>query len=241
MTDMTAQAENQHVFLRLISPMSDEARDLGLSAFSKGGLYAPDVQGHKDQCVIGRVLTKGPGNVSRGELNRCTLNIGDLVIFNLFHRTNELVLMGDNVSTCNWENIMAKLAVSDETKTIEMTPLQGYIVCKTNPEVAQRIIMGDSKIIAPYGDAQMSGNPDTDERGRPRHQSKVAVEEVLQVGPGAVVDGMWQEPTQEPGDFVLYDTSTTPVRFTAGGQTFTLVHMRTVLLTLRTPPVSPDN
>jgi co-chaperonin GroES (HSP10) len=241
MTDMTAQGCNQHVFLRIISPMSDEARDLGISAFSKGGLYAPDVQGHRDQCVIGQVLTKGPGNVSRGELNPCIVEAGDLVLFNLFHRTNELILMGDNVSTCNWENIMAKLSVNDETKDLEMEPLQGFIICKTNELIAQRVMMGKSKIIAPYGDAQMSGNPVTDERGRPSHQSKVAVEEVVQSGPGAVVDGLWQEPTQRQGDFIMYDTSTTPVRFTAGGQTFTLVHMRHVLLTLRMAPVSPDN
>lgn len=232
--NILAQAENQHVFLRMVAPMSDEARDLGLTAFTKeGGLVAPDATSIREQGVIGEVLTKGPGNVSRGTLNACTVKAGDLVLFNLYHKTNDLLLQGDGVVTCNWENVMAKLSVNDAEKSVDLTPLQGFIVCKTNEIAARKIMMGKSMIHAPYGDAQYSGNPETDDKGRPKFQAKVAVEEVVQAGPGAVVDGLWQEPSQSPGDFVMYDTSVSPVRFTMAGQTFTLVHMRHVLLTIR--------
>lgn len=232
--NFTVQAEQQHVVGRIVDMMSDEARDMGLVAFSKSsGLHTPDTSQFRDKCVVMQVLTKGPGNVSRGTLNPCLVNPGDYVLINLYHRSHELTIQGDTVSAFNWENVMGRLNVNDKEKCIEMEPLQGFIVCQTDEKAAHSIMMGQSRIINPGGDAMYSGDGSTDEKGRPKLQIKVAIEKVVQVGPGAVVDGLWQEPTQSAGDHVLYDTSVSPVRFTIAGQTYTLVHMRHVIMTFR--------
>jgi co-chaperonin GroES (HSP10) len=128
---------------------------------------------------------------------------------------------------------MGRLDVNQETKMVDLCPLQGFIVCKTNEARAQRIMMGDSKIIAPFGDAQLSGGSEYTPDGRKQTQMKVAVEEVVQQGPGAVVDGMWQEPNCRQGDMLVYDTSVSPISFTIGGQKYTLVHQRHVIMTCR--------
>lgn len=188
--------------------------------------------GRRDKTVVLEVINSGPGNVSRGTLNPTTVEPGDLVIANLYHRSHELIVFGQNVSTFNWENIMAKLSVNEMNKTVDIVPLQCFIVCKINEKRAQRTMMGDSVIINPNGDALLTGSS-TDERGRPTQQLKVACEEVVSVGPGAVVDGMWQEPKCQVGDMIYYDTSTTPVTFMAGGQSYTLVHWRSVILSFR--------
>lgn len=233
-SNFSVQAENQHVAVKVLDPHSEEARNLGLTAFSReGGLITPDTDGFREKVVVSEVLTAGPGNVSRGTLNPCTVVPGDLVLFNLYHRTHDILMQGVSVAMVNWENVMAKLEVNEAAKEVQLLPLQGYIVCKTNELRAQRIMMGASRIIAPYGDAQMSGNPETDEKGRPKLQAKTAVEDVVQQGPGAVVDGMWQEPSVRAGDAIMYDTSVSPVRFTISGQTFTLVHMRHVMFAFR--------
>ncbi len=235
MSDATIQGENQHVIGRLLDPMSEAAKALGLSAFSReGGLIEPDASPLKDKTCVMEVLTCGPGNVSRGALNPCTIQHGQLVIANLFHRTHEIMVQGENVCTFNWENIMARINVNDAEQTIDLEPLQGFIICRVNEARARHIMMGQqARILAPGGDAQLSGGTRYDERGRPKEQIKVAVEDVVQVGPGAVIDGLWQEPTQKPGDAVMYDTSVSPVRFTIGGHTVTLVHMRHVIMTIR--------
>lgn len=218
------QGENQHVLARVV--------DWQGGSFE---VYAPDQTiGRRDKTIVVRVICAGPGNVSRGTLNPCRLFPGDLALVNLYHRSHELVLGGHNCSTFNWENIMARISVNESEKAIELSPLQGYIVCKTNEARAQYVMMGESKIINPSGDAQLSGGGSFDPRtGKRVEQIKVACEEVVQVGPGAVIDGLWQEPRCKPGEMVLYDTSVTPVKFMAGGQSLTLIHWRAVMFTFR--------
>ncbi len=220
------EAHHQHVLARIT--------DWQASSFS---IKAPDQTiGRKDKTVVLEVVTMGPGNVSRGTLNECTLVSGDLIIANLYHRSHELLVFGQSVSTFNWENIMAKIEVDDINKTVGILPLQSFVVCRTNEKRAQRVMMGEkSAILNPNGDALLTGEA-FDERGKPRHQLKIACEEVVSVGPGSVVDGLYQVPNCQPGDMVYYDTSTTPISFTAAGQSFTLVHSRCIVLSFRDIP-----
>lgn len=220
------QSEHQHVWARVLDTFG--------GSFALHGVN--QTIGRRDKTIVAEVFRAGPGNVSRGTLNACMLKPGDLVLVNLYHRSHELTVLGVNLSTFNWENIMAMIRIDEAKKAIQLTPLQGFIVTRTNEDRAQLVMMGHlaGKIINPSGDAQVTGGSSFDERGKRVEQIKVACEEVVHVGPGAVIDGLWQEPRCKPGDMVLYDTSTTPVSFTAGGQSFTLIHWRCVLGTFRT-------
>jgi len=225
-------AEHQHVLCRLFPWESV----FGGSFSADTGLVAPDQEiGRRDRCVVLEVVTAGPGNVSRGTLNPCTIKEGDIVVANLFHRSHTPTVAGHNFSLFNWENIMAKIDIDEVNKGISMAPLQAYLICQPNEERAHRFIMGKSMIMNPGIDMQVSGGDRFDERGKPKEQTKTVVEEVVQVGPGAVVDGMWQEPPNLVGDLVMYDTSVAPVRFMVQGAVYTLIHWRHVLLSSRTP------
>jgi co-chaperonin GroES (HSP10) len=211
-------------------------------------IHAPHAEiGRKDRTVIVRVICVGPGNVSRGQLNPCTIKSGDYVVANLFHRSHEPCILGEYHSLFPWENIMAKLMVDEVAKSMGLDPLQAYIICKPNEAVAQRLMMGERKIIAPFGDAQFSGSADEPmplpgRKDRAPERSKTVIEEVVSVGPGAVVDGVWQEPPQSlVGGMVMYDTSVAPVRFVALGEQYTLVHWRHVLFSFRKrPEIAPS-
>lgn len=231
---VAVQAENQHVFCSLFDMSSKRAEELGLGVFSRGGLLTPgDISGgRREKTVILEVQTCGVGNITRGAINPVQVKRGDLVIANLFHRSHDLMLQGTSISTFSWEYIMGRIDVNEENKSVTLSPLQGYVVCKTNEKRAQKITMGDSTIIAPFGDVQMT-TPELNEQGRKISRTKVAIEEVVMQGPGAVLDGMWQEPTCRPGDMVIYDTSISPITFTFGGQTVTLVHHRHIIGTCR--------
>lgn len=226
MSDFNVSAEHQHVLCQ----MTDWN-----GAFTKDSpLFAPDQSiGHKDRTVVLQVLTAGPGNISRGTLNPCTLSQGDLIVVNFFHKSHELLLQGNSVLTINWEHVMAKLNINDETKTVDLLPLQAYVVCQRNEAKAQKIMMGDSLILAPGVDSQVVGGGNVDERGKPKEQIKIAVEQVVSCGPGAVIDGLFQAPSYEPGDMVMYDTSVAPVQFRLAGSAYTLVHYRHVIMSFR--------
>lgn len=223
MSELDFQAHHQHVAARLLDWNQAFSRDVTLHAPQAGSV------GHRDKTAVFECVSAGLGNVSRGKLNVCLLSPGDLFVANLFHRSHELYVLGENLCTVNWENIVARIDVKEDDKSIDLKPLQAHIVTRTNEARAQRVLMGEGRIIAPYGDAQMTGGSRYDERGRPQEQLKVAVEEVVEVGPGSVVDGLFQVPTVKPGQMVMYETSVSPVRFTAGGQSFTLIHWRHVL------------
>lgn len=203
-------------------------------------IHTPDATiGRRDRTVILHVKCAGPGNVSRGALNPCMVRGGDYVVANLLHQQQDLMLMNENVRTFPWENIMAKLTIDEAAKTIGLQPLQCYLLCKPNERVAQKIIMGNSQIIAPFGDAQFSGGVEAEARfdqfgnqkSRSTEKNKTVIEEVVAVGPGAVVDGMWQEPRADlvAGGMVLYDSSVSAIRVTIGGQQYSLVHWRHVV------------
>jgi hypothetical protein len=233
----TIYAEHQNVLASLVQ-WDAIFRGEGSVQFARDvTLHAPDAGiGQRDRVVILRVVAAGPGNVSRGKLNPCTLDTDDLVIANLFHETQQVRIMGDNFSMFNWEQIMGKLKIDHETHSIDLQPLQAYLVCKPDEAAAQKLMMGKSRIISPHGDAQFSGGsePEFDPRRKAPERTKTVIERCVQVGPGAVVDGMWQEPPAAlQGAMVLYDTSVAPVRFVVGGQTHTLVHWRHVLLSFR--------
>lgn len=222
MTDVLQGAWHQHVLCRI----ADHSASFGLHGINQ-------TIGRRDKTVVVEVIAAGPGNVSRGTRNECRVKPGQLALVNLFHRTHELVVLGQNLSTFNWENMMATIEVDEVKKAISMTPLQGFIVTRTNEARAQYVMMGKSQIINPSGDAQLTGGSSFNEKGKRVEQLRVACEEVVHVGPGAVMDGLWQEPLCKPEDMILYDTSTTPVSFTAGGRSYTLVNWRNVLLSFR--------
>jgi hypothetical protein len=194
-------------------------------------LFVPDSTiGRPDRAVPFRVISAGPGNVSRGLLNACTLEPGDIAVANLYHRSHDLMVLGSQASTFNWETVMAKI---DNDRLI---PLQCYLICQPDEAEAQRMMMGTSPIQLPMGDAMWSGQGDYDHKGKKISQMKIACERVVKVGPGCVVDGMWQEPQVEPGDFVIYDTSVSPLSVRVGGKAFTMVHYRHVIVSLRNTP-----
>ncbi len=222
MTDVLSGAWHQHVLCRI----GDHSASFGLHGVNQ-------TIGRRDKTVVVEVIAAGPGNVSRGTRNECTLRPGQLALVNLFHRTHEIVVLGQNLSTFNWENMMATIDVNEELKTVDMLPLQGFIVTRTNERRAQYVMMGKSGILNPSGDAQLSGGGAFDFKGKRVEQIKIACEEVVHVGPGAVLDGLWQEPKCATGDMILYDTSTTPVTFTAAGKSYTLVNWRNVILSFR--------
>lgn len=222
MTDVLDGAHHQHVLARI----AEHSASFGLHGVNQ-------TIGRRDKTIVIEVVAAGPGNVSRGTRNECHLKPGQLALVNLFHRSHEMVVLGQNLSTFNWENIMATIEIDEVKKAVNMTPLQCFIVTKTNEARAQYVMMGKSQIINPSGDAQYTGGSAFNEKGKRVEQLKIACEEVVHVGPGAVVDGLWQEPNVSPGDMVLYDTSTTPISFTAGGQSFTLIHWRSVVLSFR--------
>lgn len=236
--------ENQHVLARIVQwdeVFGEPGR--GAVTFSHDvTIHAPDATiGRKDRTVILRVVAAGPGNVSRGLRNPCTVSEGDLVVANLFHKTQDLRVLGENPVMFNWENIMARLHINEALKQLSLEPLQAFIVTKPNPDVAQRLMMGESRILSPFGDAQLSGGiesePTFDQFGNEKkkaEKTKTVIEECVAVGPGGVVDGLWQEPPKNlPGAMVMFDTSVAPVRFVVGGAQYTLVHLRHVLLTFR--------
>lgn len=132
---------------------------------------------------------------------------------------------------------MARIEIEHELKALNLQPLQAYLVCKPNEKEAQKLIMGESKIIAPFGDAQYAGELPEQMPGRAKPEpNKTVIEEVVDVGPGAVVDGLYQQPPRELiGGMVMYDTSVSPIRFLVQGQAYTLVHWRHVLLSFRRP------
>lgn len=238
MTDLIAFAEHNSVYGRVVK--WDAVFGSAIQFARDTGLVAPDPEiGGRDRTVIVSVIDCGPGNVSRGKMNPCVIRGGDLVVANLFHRTHELCVDGEFESRFDWEHIMAKLNVTEGV--VELEPLQAYVVCRPNPAVAQKLMMGDRRILSPYGDAQLSESVDdpVPMHGRaPRtpHRNKTVIEEVVAVGPGAVVDGIWQTPPQSlVGGFIVYDTSTQPVRFMAAGAAYTLVHWRHVLRSFRRP------
>jgi len=207
-------------------------------------IHTPDATiGRRDRTVILRVKCCGPGNVSRGTLNECRIRAGDYVVANLFHQQQDLLVFGEDIRVFPWENIMARIDVNEEAKTLSLQPLQCYLLCRPNEKLAQRIIMGESRIIAPYGDAQLSGGveaePEYDRLGNQRKRepkNKTVIEEVVAVGPGAVVDGMWQEPRKElVGGLVLYDSSVSAISVVIGGQQYSLVHWRHVVFSMVKP------
>jgi co-chaperonin GroES (HSP10) len=207
-------------------------------------IHAPAATiGRRDRTIVLHVKCVGPGNVSRGTLNQCTIKSGDYVVANLLHQAQDLSMLGESVKVFPWEHIMAKLNIDELTKSVGLQPLQCYLVCKPNERLAHKVIMGESKIIAPFGDAQLSGGvepePTFDRMGNQKkmpEKNKTVVEQVVAVGPGAVVDGMWQEPRQElVGGLVLYDTSVAAVRFVLGGQQYSLVHWRHVVFSILPP------
>jgi hypothetical protein len=167
-----------------------------------------------------------------------------MLLANHYHRGLTFSLGGEEITTFNWEFCMAQLHVHEEDKVIGVTPLQAYILCKRNEKRAEPIFMGDRakghRIILPGSDAVNAGDMQYNERGRPILQPKVACEEVLQCGPGAVVDGMWSEPTCKPGDMVIYDTSVAPVQVRIQGEAYTLVHFRHVIMTVRDHRIEPE-
>lgn len=226
-SDFSVAMEHQHVLTRLVD---------WSGAFSSGSnlLLADQSLGHKDKTVVVEVLGAGPGNISRGVLNECTVQPGDLVVVNWFHKTHELLLQGDNVITFNWEHIMAKVVTDETNKTASLAPLQAFIICKRNEDKAQKIMMGaDSVILAPSLDSQVTGGSRYNEKGKPQEQMRVAIEEVVACGPGSVVDGAFQTPPQMAGDMVMYDTSVSPVQFRLQGEAYTMVHYRSVIMTFR--------
>ncbi len=218
MKDQFQEAHHQHVLARV----GDYSASFGLHGINQ-------TIGRRDKTVVVQVVAAGPGNVSRGTRNECTIKPGQMALVNLYHRTHEFTLVGENLSTFNWENIMATIEIDAEKKAVSMAPLQAFIVTKKNERRAQYVMMGKGLIINPNGDSQSTGGSAFNESGKRVEQIKVACEEVVSVGPGAVVDGLWQPPTVKPGAMVLYDTSTTPVSFMAGGHSFTLVHWRSVM------------
>jgi co-chaperonin GroES (HSP10) len=222
--ELCVAACNQHVLCQVL----DEGKAFGADSPL---VNIAQTIGHKDRAIICRVLTSGPGNVSRGTLNPSKVRSGDLVVVNLYHLTHEVRVDGPFRQTFNWENIMARLdECADGSHNLD--PLQGYILCKRNEARAARIMMGEQgRIHLPGGDSHLTGNVVTDERGKKQEQLRVAVEEVIKVGPGQVVDGLWQEPPQVAGNMVMYDTSVAPVQIRVGGESYTLVHMRHVILT----------
>lgn len=233
---LTLYAEHQHVVGRIIRWDEVFGEGNSLAVFGKDSvLHAPDQEiGRADRTIILEVVVAGPGNVSRGERNVCALDTGDLVVVNYIHRSHSLTVLGESVSSFNWEQVMAKIVVDKESKSIDLVPLQCYLVCERDEEAAQILIMGKSKIILPGADSQFSGAADTDHRGRPTTgRTKTVVERVVSVGPGAVVDGLWQEPPPLAGMHVMYDTSVAPIRFMVGGKSYTLVHWRHVILSFR--------
>lgn len=219
------QAEHQHVWAKVVDKFGGSFMFQGVN----------QTIGRRDKTIVVEVVACGPGNVSRGTLNPCKLKPGDLALVNLYHRAHEFVVLGDQISTFNWENIMGFIRVDEANKSIDLTPLQGFVVTRANEERAQMVMMGRlaGKILNPSGDAQLTGGSSFSADGKRVEQIKVACEEVVSVGPGAVIDGLWQEPRCKPGDMVMYDTSTTPVSFVAGGRGFTLIHWRCVLGTFR--------
>ena len=223
MRDELVGAFHQHVLTRVAPEASGS---FGLHGINQ-------TIGRRDKTIIVQVVAAGPGNVSRGTRNECTLKPGQMALVNLYHRSHEICVLGVNLSTFNWENFMATIEIDEQQKTVSMVPLQGFIVTRTNERRAQWVMMGKSQIINPSGDAQLSGGGAFNEKGKRVEQIKVACEEVVHVGPGAVMDGLWQEPLCKPGDMVLYDTSTTPVSFTAGGKSYTLINWRNVVLAFR--------
>lgn len=239
--EMTAQAEHQHVVCKVIRWEELFGSDKASPTFSPDTkLVTPDQEtGHRDRILVCQVMTKGPGNVSRGTLNECTLKSGDLVVVNNYHKGFTFNLGGDGVSTFNWEHIMCQLKVSESEELIQLIPLQAYIICRRNEKRAEPIFMGKragsggKRILLPGADAMNSGEMEMDDRGRPKSQPKVACEEVVECGPGAVVDGAWQIPNCAPGDMVIYDTSVAPVQIRLQGMAFTLIHWRHVILTIR--------
>lgn len=243
MNDITAQAEHQHVLCKMVEWSTLFGEDKGSPSFSPDvKLHTPQDQelGHRDRIVVLQVLTKGPGNVSRGALNPCTVAPGDMLLANHYHKGLEFNILGESVVTYNWEMCMAQLKVSESEQLLDIAPLQAYIICKRNEERAYPIFMGqravaagEKRIILPGGDSMHSGVAQLNERGQTVQQPKVACEEVVQVGPGAVVDGMWSEPRCQPGDMVIYDTSVAPVQVRIQGQSFTLIHWRHVIVTVR--------
>lgn len=240
MGDVTAQAEHQHVVCRMVEWSILFGQDKGSPSFSPDvKLHTPQDQelGHRDRIVVLEVLTKGPGNISRGTLNPCTVKAGDMLLANHYHKGLEFNILGEPVVTFNWEMCMAQLKVSESEQLISIAPLQAYIICKRNAERAEPIFMGQrtagSRIYLPGGDSMHSGAVEINERGQKSQQAKVACEEVVQCGPGAVVDGMWSKPRCAPGDMVIYDTSVAPVQVRIQGQAVTLIHWRHVILTIR--------
>lgn len=244
MSDYYAKAEHNHVLCRLIDWSSVFGPDAGSPAFSSDvKLFIPEDQtlGHRDRAVVLEVLTCGPGNVSRGTLNECQVKNGDLVVANLYHKgfAFSVANTGD-VCTFAWEHLMLKLLVNDRDKSIDAEPLQAFLVCRRNETRAKEILQGNSSIIRPYGDATASGDPTIDEKGRRKDAPKVAIEEVVSVGPGCVIDGVFQVPSQQPGDMVLYDTQVAPLQFRLQGVAYTLVHFRHTVLTFRDTRMAGD-
>lgn len=235
MSSITVYAEHQHVLCELVQWDEIFGKGGGAVTFASDvTIHAPDASiGQKDRPVILRVVVAGPGNVSRGTRNPCAIKDGDLVLANLFHRTDEVRIMGQNFSLFDWDKIMAKLEIDPILKTLNLVPLQCYLVCQPDEDAAAKLMMGKSKILSPHGDAQMVGELEADHRGRPQQQRKVVIERVVSTGPGAVVDGLWQEPPNLAGDMVMFDTSVSPVRFVVRGEQYTLVQWRTVMLSFR--------
>jgi hypothetical protein len=229
-TNIIAGADHQHVVTKLIEWKGAFTND--------SPILAPDQTiGHRDRTVVAQVVTAGPGNISRGTLNECTLRAGDLIVVNYFHKSHELLLQGENVVTFNWEHVMAKIVVDEVNKTTDLIPLQAYIICKTNEKRAQKIMMGkDSLLLAPSMDSQFTGGSAYNHKGKPVEQIKVAIEEVVSCGPGAVIDGCFQQPYHQAGDMVMYDTSVSPVTFRLAGEKYTMVNYRSVIMTFRDEP-----
>jgi hypothetical protein len=180
--DMTAQAEHQHVICEMAEWSTLFGADAGSPTFSPDvKLHTPDDQdlGTRDRIVVLKVLTRGPGNVSRGALNECTAKPGDMLLSNHYYKGLEFNVFGNPVVCFDWDKCMAQLKVSESEKLIDIKPLQAYIICKRNEERAEPIFMGaraSGKILLPGSDAMNSGGMQYDERGRPKLQPKVACE-----------------------------------------------------------------
>ena len=175
----------------------------------------------RDRPFVGEVLAVGPGRRQPESGQRSSpppCSPGDIVVTNLSSISYRLPAQA-GVYLVRGPVIMAIV----DRDTCRSRPVQHYVLVRSNDERTRRVI-SKGPIWIPTEALSTDDSP-----VRRSTNIVAAYGEVVAVGPGRWHEGIWQQPSCEPGQLVLYDASYATLPITIRGERMTLVDCNQVL------------